>query len=119
MNELTHEEMIAAMANDDSAYNGRFYVCVRSTHIYCLPSCTAKDPLFKNVVFHRSKEEAIAAGFRGCLRCRSEFFPDVAPLWLGEVLAFMKKSIHDKIGERDIAKSVDVDISTVRRYFKS
>lgn len=119
MNALPLEEMIAAMEADDARYDGKFFVCVRSTRIYCLPSCKAKDPLLKNVTFTGSREEAVAAGFRGCLRCRSEFYPDVAPRWLEGAIAFMKSSLHEKITEQELAKRVGVDISTIRRYFKS
>jgi methylphosphotriester-DNA--protein-cysteine methyltransferase len=118
MMKLSYDEMLGAMMTDDSRYDGVFYVCVRSTGIYCLPSCKAKDPLLKNVVFHRSKEEAVAQGFRGCLRCRSEFFPDIAPGWLPKVIRFMNASFAEKVTERELAKAAGVDSSTIRRYFK-
>jgi methylphosphotriester-DNA--protein-cysteine methyltransferase len=118
MMKLTYDEMVAAMMADDSRFDGLFYVCVRSTGIYCLPSCKAKDPLLKNVVFRRSREEAVAEGFRGCLRCRSEFFPDVAPAWLDEAIRFMNASFAEKVTERDLAKAAGVDTSTIRRYFR-
>ena len=118
MMKLTHTQMVAAMMADDARYDGTFFVCVRSTGIYCLPSCTAKDPLLKNVVFHRTKESAVAAGFRGCLRCKSEFFPDVTPRWLNMLLRYMGESVGEKITERDLAAAAGVDGSTIRRYFR-
>jgi AraC family transcriptional regulator of adaptative response/methylated-DNA-[protein]-cysteine methyltransferase len=45
-------------------------LAVRSTHIYCRPSCPARRPLRRNVTFFRTREEAEAQGFRACLRCR-------------------------------------------------
>src|SRR5579885_1172183 len=59
----------AAMARDRRA-DGTFVLGVRSTHIYCRPSCPARRPLRRNVVFFRSGEEAQREGFRPCLRCR-------------------------------------------------
>ena len=77
--------MVKAMLTNDSKYNGQFYVGVHSTGIYCLPSCKAKKPKLENVVFYPTREEAIAAGLRGCKRCKSEKFPDVLPEWLHSV----------------------------------
>jgi AraC family transcriptional regulator of adaptative response/methylated-DNA-[protein]-cysteine methyltransferase len=54
----------------DSRADGQFVTAVRSTGIYCRPSCPAKHPLRKNVTFYRSPVEAERAGFRACRRCR-------------------------------------------------
>jgi AraC family transcriptional regulator of adaptative response/methylated-DNA-[protein]-cysteine methyltransferase len=116
---FTKEEMIAAMQNDDASYDGEFFVCVKTTKIYCLPSCKAKLPKLKNVIFLATREEAIAAGFRGCKRCRSEFYPNTQPRWVESVLAVVKKSNAQKLDEQSLAKVAGVDISTIRRYFKS
>ena len=75
--------------------------------------------MLKNVVFLRTREEAIEAGFRGCKRCRSEFYPDVSPPWVETTLAFLRKGVHYKIHEQELADHIGVDISTIRRYFKS
>ncbi|MEO8217463.1 MAG: Ada metal-binding domain-containing protein [Acidobacteriota bacterium] len=58
----------------DSAYDGRFLTGVLSTRIYCLPSCTARKPLRRNVVFFSSEPEARQAGLRACKRCRPDHF---------------------------------------------
>src|SRR5271167_1168586 len=59
----------AATARDRRA-DGTFFLAVRSTRIYCRPSCPARRPLRRNVEFYRTREEAEARGFRACLRCR-------------------------------------------------
>jgi AraC family transcriptional regulator of adaptative response/methylated-DNA-[protein]-cysteine methyltransferase len=119
MKNLSYEEMVRAMLTDDSRYDGTFYVCVKSTRIYCLPSCKAKQPLLQNVVFYPTREQAVKAGFRGCKRCRAEFFPDVAPPWLEKILALLRRDVRSKIREQDLADIAGVDISTIRRYFKA
>ena len=53
----------------DRHSDGRFVGAVKSTGIYCKPSCPARHPKRENVVFYRTPEEARAAGFRACLRC--------------------------------------------------
>jgi len=60
----------AAVQRRDRAFNGRFWFSVRSTGVYCLPSCAARPPLRKNVAFHSSPEAAETAGFRPCRRCK-------------------------------------------------
>jgi AraC family transcriptional regulator of adaptative response/methylated-DNA-[protein]-cysteine methyltransferase len=59
----------AALARDARA-DGTFILGVRSTQIYCRPSCPARRPLRRNVVFFRTGEEAEQQGFRPCLRCK-------------------------------------------------
>jgi AraC family transcriptional regulator of adaptative response/methylated-DNA-[protein]-cysteine methyltransferase len=59
-----------AVCHRDRTCNGRFWFSVRTTGVYCLPSCAARLPLRKNVAFHPSPDAAEAAGFRACKRCR-------------------------------------------------
>jgi AraC family transcriptional regulator of adaptative response/methylated-DNA-[protein]-cysteine methyltransferase len=119
MKSLGYDEMVGAMLADDARYNGRFYVCVKTTGIYCLPSCTARDPKLENVLFFRTREEAIARGFRGCKRCRSGSFPDVIPDWVFTVLAAMRKSGAGRLLEADLVCVAGVDASTIRRHFRT
>jgi AraC family transcriptional regulator of adaptative response/methylated-DNA-[protein]-cysteine methyltransferase len=110
--------MLNAFINSDARYNGKFYVAVKSTKIYCLPSCTAKQPLEKNILFFDTQDEAISAGFRGCLRCRSEFYPNIKPDWFENVNDFIKSNKHLRIREFQLEDIAGVDITTIRRYFK-
>jgi AraC family transcriptional regulator of adaptative response/methylated-DNA-[protein]-cysteine methyltransferase len=59
-----------ATLSRDARADGTFVLAVRSTHIYCRPSCPARRPLRRNVVFFRTREEAEKHGFRPCRRCR-------------------------------------------------
>lgn len=106
------------MSTNDSSYNGRFYVGVTSTKIYCLPSCKAKLPLLKNVTFFNSREEAIAFGLRGCKRCLSETYPDILPTWVKPLLVYMKDNYNEKLNSEKLMRITGVEISTIRRYFK-
>jgi AraC family transcriptional regulator of adaptative response/methylated-DNA-[protein]-cysteine methyltransferase len=118
MQNLTYDQMVKAMTESDASYDGRFYVGVHSTGIYCLPSCPAKMPLLKNVVFYASREEAIAAGLRGCKRCHSDRYPDILPLWLPNLIAFMKERRQNRLTEHDLMQFAGVEISTIRRHFQ-
>ena len=61
-----------AVRRRDAGADGVFWYSVRSTGVYCRPSCGARPALRKNVAFHDSREEALQAGFRPCLRCKPE-----------------------------------------------
>ncbi|WP_158966352.1 DNA-3-methyladenine glycosylase 2 family protein [Paraglaciecola sp. L3A3] len=59
----------------DHRFDGKFFIAVKTTHIFCRPICPANPPLEKNVEYFQLAEQAILAGYRPCLRCR----PDSAP----------------------------------------
>ena len=59
----------------DARFDGRFFVGVTSTGIYCRPICTARTPRRENCRFYSSAAAAEHAGFRPCLRCRPELAP--------------------------------------------
>lgn len=65
----------AAVQRRDPAADGRFYYSVRSTGVYCRPSCPSRAARRANVAFHASSGEAEAAGFRPCLRCAPHLPP--------------------------------------------
>ncbi|MBI1207595.1 MAG: hypothetical protein GC191_09950 [Azospirillum sp.] len=59
----------AAVLRHDPAADGSFFYAVRTTGVYCRPSCTARTPRRDNVSFYLSPAAAEAAGFRPCKRC--------------------------------------------------
>lgn len=65
-----------AVAARDARMNGVFLYAVRTTGVYCKPSCPSRRPLPKNVIFFRTREAARRAGFRACKRCK----PDAASI---------------------------------------
>ncbi len=69
---LTHSEMMQAVYNRDASFDERFFTCVRTTGIFCFPSCPARKPKHESVLFVPSREEALRLGFRPCKRCRSD-----------------------------------------------
>jgi AraC family transcriptional regulator, regulatory protein of adaptative response / DNA-3-methyladenine glycosylase II len=79
---LDREACYRALLTRDARFDGRFYVAVRTTGIYCRPICPARAPKLENIVFVPSAAAAQAAGFRPCLRCRPETSPDIAA-WHG------------------------------------
>src|SRR5258708_29492006 len=71
-----------ALQSHDARFDGRVFVGVTSTGIYCRPICPARTPKFENCRFFASAAAAQDAGFRPCLRCRPEVAPDLA-FWRG------------------------------------
>jgi AraC family transcriptional regulator of adaptative response / DNA-3-methyladenine glycosylase II len=70
-----HDRCYRAVASRDSRFDGRFVTAVKTTGIYCRPSCPAQTPKPENVNFYPSAAAAVAAGFRACKRCRPEAAP--------------------------------------------
>ena len=69
---LPPDAAYAALQAHDARFDGRLYVGVTSTGIYCRPVCRVKTPRRENCRFYRHAAQAEAAGFRPCLRCRPE-----------------------------------------------
>lgn len=79
--DIEAEKLYDVILSRDRRFDGRIFVGVSSTRIYCRPVCTVRPPQFKNCTFYRTAAAAEAAGFRPCLRCRPELAPgSVAPV---------------------------------------
>ena len=79
--QLDDEARWAAVRARSYDHDGMFVTAVRSTGIYCRPSCPARHPKRENVAFFRAPQDAAAAGFRACLRCHpDETSPSAADL---------------------------------------
>jgi AraC family transcriptional regulator of adaptative response / DNA-3-methyladenine glycosylase II len=79
---LDADAFYSALRTRDSRFDGRFFVGVRSTGVYCRPVCPARTPLRRNCTFYGSAAAAQEAGYRPCLRCRPEAAPG-SPAWEG------------------------------------
>jgi len=86
----------------DARFDGWFFVAVRTTRIYCRPSCPARTPGRPNVEFHRTAAAAQRAGFRACKRCRPDAAPG-SPEWdpRGDAAARAMRLIADGVVDRD------------------
>ena len=69
---LTDAEKWQAVHQNNAAYDGRFYYGVKTTGIFCRPSCKSKPPLAGNTLFFDNAETACRQGFRPCKRCRPD-----------------------------------------------
>lgn len=110
-----------AICARDARFDGRFFVAVTSTGIYCRPICPARTPKRANVEFHPSSASAEAAGFRACRRCR----PDTvvaAGQWQrgGELVARALRCMADRDapGVADLAARLCVGARQLQRLFQ-
>src|ERR1700684_344491 len=77
---LDPEACFRAARARDRRFDGRFFVAITSTRIYCRPICPARPARRDNMRFYSSAASAEGAGFRPCLRCRPERAPGLAPM---------------------------------------
>jgi len=107
--------MERAYLNRDPAYNGLFFVGVRTTAIFCRPTCPARSPLPKNVEYFPTAATALFAGYRPCKRCRPMDI-DNQPDWVEKLIEDVERDPAARITESDLRRR-GVDPATVRRHF--
>ena len=106
----------------DPAFDGVFFVAVRTTNIYCRPVCAVKQPLTKNISFYPSAAAAERAGYRPCLRCRPETAP-FCPAWNGtkttveRALRLIEQGALDAGSVEDLAARLGVGARHLSRLF--
>ena len=108
-------EMERAYLKRDPAYNGLFFVGVRTTMVFCRPTCPARSPLPKNVEYFPTAAEALFAGYRPCKRCRPMTIDD-QPDWAAKLVEDVERDPASRIAEGDLQRR-GVDPATVRRHF--
>jgi AraC family transcriptional regulator of adaptative response / DNA-3-methyladenine glycosylase II len=113
-----------AMRSHDARFDGRFYVGVTSTGVYCRPVCRVRTPLQRNCRFFANAPSAEAAGFRPCLRCRPELAPGLSLVDSPQVLAQQAARMIDEAARAgddpyvsDIAQRLGVTDRHLRRIF--
>lgn len=105
------ESCYRAVKSRDRRFDGVFYTAVRSTGIYCRPSCPAITPQRRNVAFYRTAAAAQQAGFRACKRCRPDATPgspewDVAADTAGRAMRLIADGVVDREGVEGLASRV-------------
>jgi AraC family transcriptional regulator of adaptative response / DNA-3-methyladenine glycosylase II len=113
-----------ALQSRDARFDGTFYVGVRTTGIYCRPSCTARTPQRRNVGFYPSSAAAQRAGFRACKRCRPDATPG-SPDWnsradlAGRAVRLIADGIIDRAGVSGLAQKLGYSERQVARALVS
>ena len=116
------KDFYQALLARDYRFDGKFFVAVKTTGVYCRPICPAR-PKRENVVFFPDAASAEAAGYRPCLRCRPECAP-LSPAWWGKravVQRALKLIANNELNhnnEEEFAQRLGVSARHLRRLFK-
>ncbi len=111
------DEMYAALVGRDSSYDGIFITAVRTTGIFCRPSCPARKPHRENVEFFADSGEALLAGYRPCRRCKPLQPRGQTPPWIEHLLEAIEQDPVRKWTDSDLVER-SLDPGRVRRWFK-
>ena len=108
-------EMEQAYLEQDAAYDGLFFLGVRTTGIFCRATCPARKPLPKHVEYFPTARAALVAGYRPCKRCRPLEVDDQPP-WAADLLTEVERDPLSRITDGDL-RARGIDPGTVRRHF--
>ena len=118
------KDFYPALLARDYRFDGKFFVAVKTTGVYCRPICPAR-PKRENVVFFPDAASAEAAGYRPCLRCRPECAP-LSPAWCGKRAVVQRalkliaaNGLHQKTNEEEFAQRLGLSARHLRRLFEA
>ena len=117
---MDDDQRYKAAASKDARFDGVFFTAVRTTGIYCRPSCPAMTPKRTNVAFYRTAAAAQQAGFRACKRCRPDASPG-SPEWnvrsdvAGRAMRLIADGVVDRSGVSGLAASLGYSPRQVTR----
>lgn len=112
-----YEEYYMALLEKRTEYEGVFYVGVKTTGVFCRPTCPARKPKFENCEFYETAQQALLASYRPCQRCR----PLSHPNHVSEIVRLLVEAVEnnpEKRWKEQDFRDLSVDESTARRQFK-
>ncbi|UNK21433.1 helix-turn-helix domain-containing protein [Paenibacillus sp. N3/727] len=115
---LSFEEMWEKIIACDRKYDGLFFTAVKTTKIYCRPSCKSRKPKKINVEFFFDIGEVEKAGYRSCKRCQPEVDHSPHVGLVRDVIAFLVNHYKQRLELKDISNHVGVSPYYLERLFK-
>ena len=117
---LDEEQCWSAVLARNAQFDGAFVTAVRSTGIYCRPSCPARRPLRENVTFFRFPEEASAAGFRACKRCHPDLAHQSEPQveLIEQICRYIETNLDAPLQLADLSRQFHMSSYHLQRTFK-
>lgn len=116
MNTAQSQTYYNAFIARNAEYDGVVFVGVKSTGIFCRPTCPAKKPKIENCDFFGSAQDALLAGYRSCKRCHPMSYPDESAL-VTSLIKLVEDEPEKRWKEGDV-RALGYDSSTVRRHFQ-
>ncbi|MDN5202274.1 methylated-DNA--[protein]-cysteine S-methyltransferase [Fulvivirgaceae bacterium BMA10] len=114
---LSFQEKYQIVLNKDVSYEGIFFTAVKTTGVFCRPSCPARKPKIENVVFYDNVQEAIRDGYRPCKTCKPMVMAGETPIYIRDILQELHKNPFLKIKDHDLEVR-GIEPNKIRRWFK-
>ncbi len=116
---MYEEALWQAVLAHDSQANGRFVYGVRSTGIYCKPSCPSRRPRREQVVFFPQPADAEEAGFRACRRCQpQDGTPDAQVELVQQACRYIEAHLDEKLRLEELGAAIGLSQTYAQRLFK-
>lgn len=106
-----------ALLQKNPQYEGVFYVGVKTTGVFCRPTCSARKPKYEHCEFFETAEQALLAAFRPCKRCRPLSHPNQVSDLVRKLVDAVEQNPEKRWKDRDF-QALSVDAATARRQFK-
>lgn len=114
--ELTNDIMYKAIVEKDTSFEGLFFIAVKTTGIFCRPSCTARKPKLENVEFLKTSKECILKGYRACKVCNPLNTINQMPIEFQEIVNELSANPTLKFKDYNL-KQKGIEPSQIRRWF--
>ena len=115
--QLSADIMYQASFNKNPDFEGVFWMGVKTTGIFCRPTCTARKPKSENVEFFQNTKDAILKGYRPCKVCKPLENPNETPEYIQKILEELRENPALKFKDFDLVQR-GVESATVRRWFQ-
>jgi len=109
--------MYRALVDRDPAFEGLFVAAIKTTGIFCRPTCTARKPNRENVEFFTGAQQAMLAGYRACKRCKPLEPANATPDWARSLMQRVEQSPQQRVTSQDLRR-MKIDPARASRWFK-
>jgi AraC family transcriptional regulator of adaptative response/methylated-DNA-[protein]-cysteine methyltransferase len=113
----TKKKYYRALLSKKTEYDGVFYVGIKTTGVFCRPTCPARKPKFENCEFYETAQQALLASLRPCKRCRPLSHPNSVSELVRILVEAVEKNPEKLWKDKDF-QQLSVDVTTARRQFK-
>lgn len=113
---LSDDIMFEASLKKDTSFDGLFFMGVKTTGVFCRPSCTARKPKRENVEFFKSTKDAIKQGYRPCKICSPMQNPGATPDYINQIIKELAENPSLKFKDCDLTKR-GIEPNRIRRWF--
>ncbi len=114
---MTFEEKYAVIGTQDPQYEGCFITAVKTTGIFCRPSCRARKPKAENVEFMATTQDALRGGYRPCKVCKPMEPLDATPPYIQSIINELHADPYLRLKDQDL-RDRDIEPSQIRRWFQ-